>query len=81
MFATISENVNNEITVVNNKNQLQIITSNEVNLQNYTLYNLSGSIVKSGNENQFSTQQFAKGIYVLKLNLDKGIVTKKINIQ
>jgi hypothetical protein len=80
VFTNISDNLSNEITIINNKNEIQINTSNNLNLENYSLYNLSGAIVKSGNEHQFSTQNFVKGIYVLKLKLDRGIVSKKIRL-
>lgn len=71
----------NEVKVINFNNRIEINTINNVEFHSYSLYNLSGSLVKSGNENQLSAQQFAKGIYILKLNFGRGIISKKINIQ
>ena len=67
----------NEIRIATTANTIKIISDDSVNLQNYTIYNISGVEVSKGNENIIPTSFLSNGMYILKLNFDKGEFTKK----
>ncbi len=71
----------NDVKVITTTDALKIIASNSVGLQNYTLYNIAGSKVATGTENEILTSAFSKGIYILKLDFNKGTVTKKVIVK
>lgn len=68
----------NNIKVITTTDNIEVIASNNIRLENYTLYSISGSKIATGTESEISTTSFAKGIYILKLDFDKGAVTKKV---
>ena len=68
----------NQVTVITTPNELQVISANFIELNNYTLYTISGVKVATGTESKISTSSFANGIYVLKLDFDRGSISKKI---
>jgi len=72
--------IDNEIGVSYRENKIIIISSNNLELQNYTIYNISGALITSGTENEIPTTFLASAIYILELNFDRGTLTKKIRI-
>ena len=66
------------VKVFTTTDAIKIMTSNTIRLENYTIYSITGAKVATGTENEIATASFASGIYVLKLDFDKGTVTKKI---
>lgn len=80
-LSTSNFELENEIKIITTENGLNIVSNNGLQLENYTIYNLSGQEIKSGIENQIETSTYSKGVYIMLLNFDKGIVTKKILIQ
>ncbi len=57
---------------------IRIISSNLITLKNYTIYSINGVKVNSGTDIKISTASLSKGIYVLKLNFDRGVLIKKV---
>jgi len=70
----------NTIKVINNKNSIEVVAPNSINLKSYTLYNITGARVSTGTKRIISTDALSKGIYILKLQSNKGTVTKKVII-
>ncbi|MCF6279663.1 MAG: leucine-rich repeat domain-containing protein [Flavobacteriaceae bacterium] len=68
----------NDITVITTADELKVTYSNNITLQNYAVYNMFGGKVSTGINNRIPTTFLASGVYILKLDFDKGIVTKKI---
>lgn len=69
-----------DIKVITTINGLEIISNNSINLENYTIYSITGAKVKDGTESTIATTAFSSGIYILKLDFDKGSLIKKIAI-
>ena len=70
----------NQVTVIATPNELQVISSGSTLLNNYILYTIYGAKVATGTESEITTSSFANGIYILKLEFDKGTVVKKVAI-
>ena len=71
----------NSIKVITSEHIIEIVSDNSIRLENYTLYNISGKEAATGKESKISTAAFSKGVYFIKLDFDKGIITKKIVIK
>ena len=80
-LSTSSFEFNNNIKLLTNKNDIKITFSNNLQLQKYTVYNISGVEVAKGNINEIPTTSITSGIYLLKLDFDKGEIVKKIIIR
>ena len=61
------------------KDILKIITSTEIEIQEYFIYNMLGEIVSRSFENNLvvDVSHFSSGIYNLRIKTDKGTFTKK----
>lgn len=70
----------NDIKIITTTGGIEVVTSNNARLENYSIYNISGAKVTSGETNQIATTTFASGIYILKLDFDRGSVIKKVII-
>lgn len=70
----------NDIKIITTPNSVQVLAADSVRLEKYSLFTIAGIKVASGNSNEIITSTFAKGFYILKLNFDKGSVSKKISI-
>jgi hypothetical protein len=68
------------VKVVTATDALKIISNQSLQLQDYTMYSISGIEIVRGTESTISTSSFASGIYILKLNFDRGTVVRKIII-
>ncbi len=68
----------NDIKVITTSGVIKIVSSNNISLQSYAIYNISGAKVATGRESEITTSFFASGIYILKLDFDKGTVVKKV---
>lgn len=79
-LSTSDFEIDNGIKIVNKPNAIKITSTSSVTLKNYTLYNISGQKITTGTENEVSTNVLSNGIYILKLDFDKGSITKKIAI-
>lgn len=75
-----SFSIENSVTLYHDvsSNILKIVTVDGVQLLNYTLYTISGNKITSGKAVEISTASFAIGVYILKLDFDKGSTIKKI---
>jgi hypothetical protein len=73
------EALNSNVKVINTENSIQVI-SNNAQLQQYEIYTLTRAKIATGNTTHIKTNAFANGIYILKLDFDKGTVVKKIAI-
>ena len=88
-FASVTEGtlsatnfeLENEVKVISAENALTIDAGNELQLENYTMYNLSGQAIAKGIENVIPTTSYSKGVYILVLQFDKGSFSRKILIQ
>lgn len=69
------------VKVITTTDAIKIVTNHSLQLQDYSMYSISGVEISRGKESYISTNAFASGIYILKLNFDKGIVTKKVIIK
>lgn len=58
------------------KNNINIKTNSIV--QNVELYDILGKKVKSTKSSTISLENFSKGIYIMKVTTNKGVVTKKV---
>lgn len=67
----------NDITVITTTDAINITHSNSIRLENYTIYSVSGAKVTTGKENNIDTNYLSSGIYILKLDFNKGTVIKK----
>jgi len=66
-----------EITLINTPEGFTIETSTDLNLLNYCIYNMTGQEVDCGKETNIRTSSLASGIYILRLQFNRGILTKK----
>lgn len=79
---SISEfEIGNAIKVISTAKTLNIISYSGARLNNYELYDITGSKIAKGSETEIMTNSFSKGIYVLKLNFDKGTVVRKVVVK
>jgi len=67
----------NGITILNITDAIKVMHSNSVSLKNYTICSISGAKVSTGIERNIDTSFLASGIYILKLDFNKGTVIKK----
>ncbi|HEY0045641.1 MAG TPA: T9SS type A sorting domain-containing protein [Flavobacterium sp.] len=78
--AAISENHTDFVIYPNPvKDLLNINLEEEVNITDYTIYNLVGQVIskKLGNEPWVSTENLSKGIYMIQINTSNGSFNKK----
>lgn len=68
------------VKVVTATDALKIISNQSLQLQDYTMYSISGIEIMRGKESTISTSSFASGIYILRINFDRGTVVRKIII-
>ena len=80
-LSTSNFEIQNNVKLISFDNKIEVKTADNINFQKYTIYSISGSKAKTGTENRFSTNTLPAGIYILKLNFDKGTFTKKIVVQ
>lgn len=80
-LSTSNFEIQNNVKLISFDNKIEVKTADNINFQKYTIYSISGSKAKTGTENRFSTNTLPTGIYILKLNFDKGTFTKKIVVQ
>lgn len=84
-FASVTLNTSdfelaNAIKVITTTDGISVVTSNNVRLENYTIYSLTGAKVATGTDSEISTSFLANGIYVLKLDFDKGSMVRKVMV-
>ncbi len=70
----------NSLKVINTEKSLNIITDNGLLLQGYKIYNITGVGVSIGKTSEIPTETLAKGIYILKLDTNRGTFIKKVMI-
>ncbi len=79
-LSTSNFELDNDIILYTTNDIIKMSFSNQLSLESYTLYNLSGVQVSTGKETNISTSSLANGIYILKLDFDTGTLIKKIAI-
>lgn len=79
-LSTSDFELEHNIKIITADDFIKISSSGSVRMKNYTLYTISGQELNAGEESEISTSSYAKGIYILKLNFDKGTVIKKVLI-
>jgi len=67
----------NDIAILNTTDAITVTHSNSIKLEAYTIYSISGAKVTTGKENNIDTNYLSSGIYILKLDFNKGTVIKK----
>lgn len=60
------------------RNILTIKLSNQVEYKKATITNLTGKVVLKSNEKSINVNQLSKGMYLLKIDTNKGTIIKKI---
>lgn len=73
--------LDNEVKIITTKNSLNIVSNNNLQLENYIIYNLSGQEITKGIETLIEITSFSGGIYIVNLNFDKGSIVKKVLIK
>lgn len=68
----------NEVVVISSSELLKVISPSNIQLQNYILYSISGAKIATGTETEITTSFLASGVYILKLDFDKGTVVKRV---
>ncbi|APY07618.1 hypothetical protein BWZ20_04580 [Winogradskyella sp. J14-2] len=71
----------NTVKIITQKNRLEIVTNEVLQLNHYEVYALTGAKIATGNTFNISTETWAKGIYIVRLNFDRGTVVKKVVVQ
>ncbi|MDB2462731.1 leucine-rich repeat domain-containing protein [Algibacter sp.] len=66
-----------DIRIISSADNVEVMYSNSLELQDYSVYNMSGSKIKEGKENTININTLSNGIYILKLDFDQGTVVKK----
>ncbi|SDH49287.1 leucine-rich repeat domain-containing protein [Winogradskyella thalassocola] len=80
VLSTSNFELANDVKVVTTTDAIKIIASNNIKLENYTLYTIAGRKVAAGIEHKIPTSYLASGIYILKLDFNKGTVIKKVAV-
>ncbi|WP_426430915.1 leucine-rich repeat domain-containing protein [Winogradskyella sp. HB-48] len=70
----------NSVKIITANDAINIVSDNSLQLQDYTMYSISGIEIVRGKESNLPTSSFASGVYILKLNFDRGTITKKVII-
>jgi hypothetical protein len=81
VFTSVESNLDNEVNIISNANGLEVIFNNDLGLNNYSLYSLSGKLIKTGNKATVSTNEISNGIYILKLDFNEGTLVKKVAVK
>lgn len=68
----------NDVKIITALNTIKILYANSVQLKAYSIYTISGQKIANGTESEIPTSTFTSGIYILKLDFDKGPVVKKL---
>lgn len=68
----------NSVKVITYADAINIVSDNSLQLQDYTMYSISGMEIATGKESHIPTSTFASGIYILKLNFDRGTLVRKV---
>ena len=76
-LGTSNFELENELKVITTSNELEISYSNNIALETYTIYSITGAKIKEGSENNIAIDDMSNGVYILKLNFDKGIAVRK----
>ncbi|WP_138434602.1 leucine-rich repeat protein [Winogradskyella algicola] len=73
--------LSNTVKIITQQSRLEIVTNEVLQLNRYEVYALTGAKIATGNTFNISTETWAKGIYILKLNFDRGTVVKKVIVK
>ncbi|RSK39663.1 leucine-rich repeat domain-containing protein [Mangrovimonas spongiae] len=71
----------NAVKVITTAESIEVETSNNIQLESYSMYTISGQKIKTGSESEIATGSMASGIYILKLDFDRGMISKKVLIK
>lgn len=72
----------NQIKLYPNPTKDYFELSTELNVENVEVYSLQGQLIKTfSKSNDYDVRDLAKGMYVVKVDLKEGIVTKKIVVE
>lgn len=72
--------LSNTVKVITSTDALEIVSDYSLQLQDYTMYSISGMEIIRGKESTIPIYGFADGIYILRINFNGGTVTKKVII-
>lgn len=80
LLSTKNYLLNNQLSLYPNptKNNFNVDISSELELKEMILYNTLGKKVLKTNSLSVNLTKFSKGIYLVKINTNKGIITKKL---
>jgi hypothetical protein len=68
------------VKIITNPESLTITSTNSLQLNSYTLYTITGAKIHTGASTEISTSTMSKGIYILALDFDQGMLIKKVMI-
>ncbi|TBV26641.1 hypothetical protein DMZ43_06140 [Meridianimaribacter sp. CL38] len=68
------------VKIITNPESLTITSTNNLQLNSYTLYTITGAKIHTGASTEISTSTMSKGIYILALDFDQGMLIKKVMI-
>ncbi|WP_417290715.1 T9SS type A sorting domain-containing protein [Corallibacter sp.] len=70
----------NTVKIITNPESLTITSTNNLQLNSYTLYTVTGAKIHTGKSSEISTSTMSKGVYILKLDFNQGTLVKKVII-
>jgi hypothetical protein len=76
-LSTSNFEIENDIKIISRSNQIQVKYSNNLTLENFAIYSMTGAKVMQGNKSTIETATLSNGIYILELKFNEGRVVKK----
>lgn len=76
-LSTSNFELENDIKIISRTNQIEVKYSNNITLENYAIYNMTGAKVMKGNKGTIDTATLSNGIYILELKFNEGRIAKK----
>lgn len=76
-LSTTNFELAHDIRIISSTGQVEVMHSNSIELEQYSIYNMSGAKVKDGKENTINVNTLSNGIYILQLKFYEGKIAKK----
>jgi hypothetical protein len=77
LLSTSNLELTHDIKIISSTDKVEVKHSNSIELQGYSIYNMSGAKIKEGKENTISINTLSTGIYILELKFNEGRIAKK----
>ncbi|SHH60291.1 M4 family metallopeptidase [Winogradskyella jejuensis] len=70
--------LNETVKVINTEDGLRVLTEHDTQFKSYRIYSMTGAKVAEGNTKDIYISFLANSVYILHLELDAGVIIKKI---